>query len=416
MSDVATTGASAPNPDRARENSADRFAGERLKESYFHARQAPLNLRDAWSSWNGFKFADYYYDTVYEYFNIRNTCGTYDICPMQKYLVEGPDALPMLNRMVTRDLTKLKENRVTYLCWCTDSGRMIDDGTVFRLGPESYMLTCGSPCLAWLRKSQLGFDQVTVTDYTERYAALSLQGPTSFSVLKQMGFEELAELKPFGLMHLPFEGTTVMVSRTGFTGDLGYELWIDPEYALPLWDALYSAGEDYGIHPYGEAATNMARLEAGFLMPYMEFNEALKTTNFEHDQTPLELGLDWLVDFKKPHFNGRKALLEQKKSGVERVLVKLDIEGNKPAEEAILYANKRCSREVGYVTSAMWSPSAKANIALAMVDTKALVGEIWAEVYYQRELRQYHKVVPCTVKDKPFWTPARTRQTPPEEY
>lgn len=389
------------------------LAGEQLKHSFFHERQAAMNLRDAWSSWNGFKFADYYYDATYEYFCIRNTCGTYDICPMQKYLIEGPDAMAMLNRMVTRDVSKLGVNRVTYLCWCTDSGRMIDDGTIFRLGEDRYMLTCGSPCMAWLRKSQLGFENVTITEHTENLAALSLQGPTSFAVLKRMGLDAVAELKPFGIMHLPFNGSSLMISRTGFTGDLGYELWIEPSQALPLWDALYAAGEDYGIHPYGEAATNMARLEAGFIMPDMEFNEALKTINFEHDQTPLELNLGWLVDFKKPHFNGRRALLEEKQRGPKRMLVKLDIEGNKPADGSILYCNKACSTEIGYVTSAMWSPSVKANIALAMVDTNALGGEIWAEVYYERELRHHHKVVPCKIVEKPFWSPKRSRQTPP---
>lgn len=389
------------------------LAGEQLKHSFFHERQAALNLRDAWSSWNGFKFADYYYEATYEYFCIRNTCGTYDICPMQKYIIEGPDAMAMLNRMVTRDVSKLGVNRVTYLCWCTDSGRMIDDGTVFRLGEDRYMLTCGSPCMAWLRKSQLGFENVTISEHTENLAALSLQGPTSFAVLKRMGLEEVATLKPFGIIHLPFNGSSLMISRTGFTGDLGYELWIEPSQALPLWDALYAAGEDYGIHPYGEAATNMARLEAGFIMPDMEFNEALKTINFEHDQTPLELNLGWLVDFKKPHFNGRRALLEEKQRGPKRMLVKLDIEGNKPAEGSILYCNKACSTEIGYVTSAMWSPSVKANIALAMVDTNAMGGEIWAEVYYERELRHHHKVVTCKLVEKPFWSPKRTRQTPP---
>lgn len=393
--------------------STDPLAGERLKHSFFHERQAAMNLRDAWSSWNGYKFADYYYDVDYEYFCIRNTCATYDICPMQKYLIEGPDALAMLDRMVTRNLSKLGVNRVTYLCWCTDSGRMIDDGTVFRLGEERYMLTCGSPCLAWLRKSQLGFDNVTITEHTEELAALSLQGPTSFAVLERMGLGAVAELKPFNIVHLPFGNSTIMISRTGFTGDLGYELWIEPEQALALWDALYAAGEDFGIHPYGEAATNMARLEAGFIMPDMEFNEALKTINFEHDQTPLELNLGWLVDFKKPHFNGRSALFEESKKGPKKLLVKLDIEGNKPAEGSILYSNKRCSQEIGYVTSAMWSPAVKANIALAMVDTNALGGEIWAEVYYERELRHHHKVVPCKVVDKPFWAPARARKTPP---
>lgn len=394
----------------------DPFAGERLKHSHFHERQAPMNLRDAWSSWNGFKFADYYYDAEYEYFCIRNTCGTYDICPMQKYLISGPDALAMLDRMVTRDVSKLKVDRVTYVCWCTDEGRMVDDGTIFRLDEDRFMLTCGSPCLAWLRKSCLGFDKLSIEDMTERYAALSLQGPTSCATLLAMGLDGVENLKPFGVMHFPFNGQSLMVSRTGFTGDLGYELWIDPSQALAMWDALYAAGEHHGIHPYGEAATNMARLEAGFIMPDMEFSEALKTIHFQHDQTPFELNLGWLVDFKKPHFNGRRALLEERDRGPRYTLAKLDIEGNKPAEGAILYSSKRCSREIGYITSAMWSPSVKANIALAMVETSMLEREIWAEIYYQKELRYYRKVARCEVKDKPFWAPARARATPPPAF
>jgi aminomethyltransferase len=401
------------NPDILRENVADPYAGERLKLSHFHERQAALNLRDAWSSWNGFKFADYYYDVDYEYFCIRNTCGTYDICPMQKYLIEGADALAMLDRMVTRDLNKLRINRVTYVAWCNDSGRMIDDGTIFRLGESKFLLTCGSPCLAWLRKSALGFNRLSIVEHTEALAALSLQGPTSFAVLKAMGLEATSALKPFDIGHYPFAEGEIMISRTGFTGDLGYELWIEPNLALTLWDRLYEAGANYGIQPYGEAATNMARLEAGFIMPYMEFNEALKTVNFEYDQTPFELDLGWLVDFKKPHFNGRAALLEQKRNGPKVLLTKLNIEGNKPAEESILYSDQNCSHEIGYVTSAMWSPAVKANIALAVIDTTALKGEIWAEIYYQRELRHHHKVARCTIQSKPFWSPDRARLTPP---
>ena len=397
-------------------NTEDRWAGERLKETHFHPRQAVLNLRDAWSSWNGYKFADYYYDAEYEYFCVRNSCGTYDICPMQKYDVSGPDAEAMLNRMVTRNIANMMENRVTYVCWCTDEGRLIDDGTIFKLGPEKFMLTCGSPCLGWLKKSAFGFDDVTFTDMSDGIAALSIQGPTSCEVLKKLGLEGIETAKPYDIMHFPFHGSsgdTLMVSRTGFTGDLGYELWIAPELALDLWDALYASGEDYGIQPYGEAATNMARLEAGFIMPEMEFNEALKTVHFQHDQTPFELNLGWLVDFKKPHFNGRRALLQERDKGPEYILTKLDIEGNKPAEKAYLYSNKRCTRKIGYITSAMWSPVVKANIALAMIKTEYLQGDIWAEIYYEKELRQTSKVAKCTIRKKPFWTPARARATPP---
>ena len=397
-------------------NTADPYAGERLKETPFHPREAELNVRDAWSAWNGYKFAEYYYDAEYEYFCVRNTCATYDICPMQKYIVEGPDAEAMLNRMVTRDVTKLACNRVTYVVWCTDEGRMVDDGTIFRLAEDRFMLTCGSPCLSWLRLASFGFDSVSVTDATDDFAALSLQGPTSFTVLKRMGLDGLERARPFDIMHFPFRGSSLMVSRTGFTGDLGYELWIEPGLALALWDELYAAGADFGIQPYGEEATNMARLEAGFIMPDMEFNEALKTVHFEHDQTPFELNLGWLVDFDKPHFNGRAALLEEKERGPRYTLTRLDIEGNKPAEHSNLYRNRRCTRKIGYVTSAMWSPAVKANIALAMIRTEYVDGEIWADIDYEKDLRQYSKTARCTVMKKPFWSPPRARATPPEEY
>jgi len=375
-----------------------------------------LNIRDAWSSWNGYKFAEFYYDAEYEYFCVRNSCATYDICPMQKYLVKGRDAEAMLNRMVTRDISKLRLNRVTYVLWCTDEGRLVDDGTIFKLAQDEFMLTCGSPCSAWLKMSAFGFSDITITDLSDEIAALSLQGPTSCAVLKKMGLRGIENAKPFDILHFPFLGDTLMVSRTGFTGDLGYELWISPQLALELWDKLYATGYDYGIQPFGEEATNMARLEAGFIMPAMEFNEALKTIHFEHDQTPFELNLGWLVDFNKPHFNGRSALLKEKERGPQYTLTRLDIEGNKPAEHAYLYRNKRCTKEIGYVTSAMWSPAAKANIALAMIRTKYLQGDIWADIYYEKELRQYSKAAKCTVKSKPFWAPARARATPPADY
>lgn len=394
----------------------DPYAGERPKLSPFYPRAKELNVRDAWSVWNGYKFAEYYYDAEYEYFCVRNLCATYDICPMQKYEISGRDAEAMLNRMVTRDVKKIGLNRVAYCVWCTDEGRMIDDGTIFKLSDDKFMLTCGSPCTAWLEKSAFGFDDVVITDVTDALAALSLQGPTSCATLKRMGLDGIDTVKPFQIMHFPFHGETLMVSRTGFTGDLGYELWIPKDLGLQMWDDLYAAGEEYGIQPFGEAATNMARLEAAFIMPAMEFNEALRTVNFEHDQTPFELSLGWLVDFDKPHFSGRAALLREKERGPRYTLTKLDIEGNKPAEGSYIYNNKRCTKEIGYVTSAMWSPAVKANIALAMIKTEHLEGDLWAEIYYEKELRQYSRIVKCTRKTKPFWAPPRARATPPADY
>ncbi len=395
---------------------ADPFAGERLKLSPFHPRQAELNIREAWGAWNGYKFADYYYDPEYEYFCIRNQCGTYDICPMQKYEIKGADAEAMLNRMVTRDVARIGINRVAYTVWCTDEGRVIDDGTIFRLAEDRFILKCGSPCTAWLRKSAFGFDDVTITDISDTLAGLSLQGPTSCAVLRKMGLEDIGNAKAFDIRHFPFKGDTLRVSRTGFTGDLGYELWVPREIALDLWDAVYAAGEDYGIQPYGEAATNMARLEAGYIMPLVDFTEALKTVHFEHDQTPFELQLGWLVDFEKPHFNGRAALLEEKQRGPRWTLARLDIEGNWPAYGSIVYDTEACKKDIGYVTSAMWSPTVKANIALAMIRSEFLAGDIWVEIYKAKDLRQYRRMARATLRTRPFWMPDRARATPPADY
>ena len=394
----------------------DAYAGERPKLSPFHPRQAEFNIRDAWSVWNGYKFADYYYDAEYEYFCVRNQCGTYDVCPMQKYDITGKDAAAMLNRLVTRDVDKLAVNRVAYTVWCTDEGRIIDDGTIFRLAEDRFILKCGSPCTAWFRKAAFGFDDVTITDISDTLAGLSLQGPTSCAVLKKMGLSDIETAKAFDIRHFPFHGETLRVSRTGFTGDLGYELWIPRELALELWDAVYAAGEDYGIQPYGEAATNMARLEAGFIMPFMDFAEAFKTVHFEHDQTPFELQLGWLVDFDKPHFSGRTALLEEKRRGPKWTLARLDIEGNWPAEGSIIYDTEACKQDIGYVTSAMWSPTVKANIALAMIRTEHLDGDIWVEIYKSKDLRPYRRMAKASIRKKPFWTPARARRTPPADY
>jgi aminomethyltransferase len=396
-------------------SSTDPYAGERLKLTPFYPREQALNIRDAWSSWNGYLFADYYYDAEYEYFCIRNQCGTYDICPMQKYEISGRDAEAMLNRMVTRDIAKLGLNRVAYTVWCTDEGRIIDDGTVFKLADNRFMLVCGSPCTAWLEKSAWGFDDVSIRDVSDTLAALSLQGPTSCAVLKKMGLEGIDNARPFDILYFPFLGDTLMVSRTGFTGDLGYELWIRPELALEMWDTLYAAGADYGIQPYGETATNMARMEVGFIMPYVDFTEALKTVHFEHDQTPYELQLGWLVDLDKPHFSGKRALVEEKRRGPKWTLTRLDIEGNWPAEGSIIYDSESCKQDIGYVTSAMWSPAVKANIALAMIESRYLGGEIWAEIYKEKDLRPYRRMARCTQRNKPFWTPPRARATPPAD-
>ena len=251
---------------------------------------------------------------------------------------------------------------------------------------------------------------------THDVAALALQGPTSAAVLRRMGISEVDELTPFGLVHVDFEGAELTISRTGYTGDLGYELWIDPDQAETLWDRLFEAGELHGIQPLGSDALEMLRVEAGFILAGVDFAPALHTVRPDNTRSPFELGLGWLVDFDKPVFNGRRALLKEKRDGSRYALVKLDIEDNKPAQHAYVYDTRE--KNIGWVTSAMWSPSAKKNIALATVD--AAHGKpgnrMLVEIYYQRELAWHRKMARAKVVSDPFWDPPRRRATPPGDF
>lgn len=387
-------------------------------QSPFHSRMAALDTVNEWHQWKGYTSPNSLYCEDTEYFAIRNATAVFDLTPMTKYRVTGPDSLAYVNRLVTRDMAKIRPGRVAYAVWCDDHGQVIDDGTIFHLREGEYRICSQERHYAWFLGSAIGLD-VTITHETEDVAALAVQGPTSYSVLQNMGLEGLDELKPFGLTHFEFEGTELMVSRTGFTGDLGYELWIDPDKAEALWDKLFAAGELYGIRAIGTHALELSRIEAGFLAAYMEFLPADETVRTGRSRSPLELGLDWLVDFKKPVFNGRRALAEEKRNGSTWRLVKLDIEGNKPAHNSYIFAKDKNNRgEIGFITSAAWSPVCKQNIALGTVRTPhGKPGDtVWVEIYYQREMHWNRKMARATVVDKPFWFPPRRGVTPPGPY
>lgn len=385
-----------------------------LLRTPFHDRIAPLNQTDACTPWAGYTTADVYTSAEQEYFAIRNTCSVYDLTPMVKYRITGADAARYLDRLVTRNIGKLKPNRVAYTVWCNDAGHVIDDGTVFRLGAQDFMLCAAERQLNWLLDSAIGFE-VSVEEVTTAIAALSLQGPTSFAVLDKLGVAEAARLKPFDIGRFTIAGRAVTVSRTGFTGDLGYELWMAPDDAGAIWDALMAAGFSRGIRMIGSHALDMARIEAGFIMPHIDFMPAESTVYLGRETSPLELGLDWVVDFGKGHFNGRRALLAERARGKRRLLVGIDVENNKPAHHALLYAERGCRRQVGAVTSALWSPTCKRNIGLAMIDAPHFApgATVWAEIYLQREVMWERRVARCTVVEKPFFQPERRRLTPP---
>ncbi len=386
--------------------------------SPFHARLEQLDTMNSWAEWKGYSTANALYCEDMEYFAVRNSTAVFDITPMTKYRIAGPDALDYLNRLVTRDMAKVKPGRVAYAVWCDDQGQVIDDGTIFHLKEGEYRLCSQERHFAWLMAASMGFD-VSITHETEDVAALAVQGPTSFSTLSGLGLDGLADITPFGLKHFDFEGSELMVSRTGFTGDLGYELWIEPSKAEALWDALFEAGKLYGIRAIGTTALDMARIEAGYLAAYEEFLPADETVRTGRSRSPLELGLEWLVDFKKPNFNGRRALAEEKRRGSNWRLVKLDIEGNKTADHSYIYANEKGNKgHVGFITSAVWSPVCKQNIALGTVQTPhGKPGDnLWVEIYYQREMHWSRVMAKATVVDKPFWFPARRGAKPPGPF
>jgi aminomethyltransferase len=388
-----------------------------LLESPFHARARALSQVDSFIPWSGYSTVDVFTSVEQEYFAIRNAATLYDLTPMVKYRIVGADAVPYLNRLMTRDLAKLRADRVTYCIWCNDAGRLIDDGTVFRLGETEYRLCTAERQIDWLLDSAVGFD-VRVEEVTADIAALAVQGPTSCAVLKEAGLAGIDRLKPFEIGRFQIAGRPVIASRTGFTGDLGYELWMAPEAAEPVWDRLMAAGRTRGIRAIGSQALNLARLEAGFLSPNVDFVSAEHTIRTGRDRSPLELGLGWIVDFGKGHFNGRRALLAERERGPRRQLVGLDVAGNKPAHNALLYAGADGRREIGSVSSAAWSPTCKRNIALAMVDAPHFRtgSTVWAEIYLNRELVWERRMSRAVVVERPFFAPERRRTTPPAEF
>ena len=386
--------------------------------SPFYSRLAALDTLNSWHEWKGYSSADALYCDETEYFAIRNATAVFDLTPMTKYRISGPDALEYINRLVTRDMHKIKPGRVAYAVWCDDRGQVIDDGTIFHLREGEYRLCSQERHFAWLQTAAIGFD-VSIVLETDEVAALAVQGPTSFTVLNTMGLNGLEGLKPFGLMNFDFDGADLMVSRTGFTGDLGYELWIQPDKAELLWDALFEAGKLHGIRAMGTHALELARIEAGYLAAYEDFLPADATVRNGRTRSPFELGLNWLVDFKKPNFNGRRALAEEMRRGSTWRLVKLDIEGNKAAHHSYIFAKEKGNKkEVGFVTSAAWSPVCKQNIALGTVRMPhgAVGSNVWVEIFYQREMHWSRAMAKATVVDKPFWFPPRRSATPPGPY
>lgn len=386
-----------------------------LRYSPFHSRVKALCQTNDWSLWAGYTTPNTYESVSLEYFASRNATAVFDLTPMTKYRISGPDAEAYLNRLVTRDVRKIKPGRVGYTVWCDDNGMVHDDGTIFHLTDGSYRLCAQERCIDWLQWSAMGFD-VSIVDETHDVAALAVQGPTSCATLRKMGLEGLQDLKPFGIATFDFHGAELMVSRTGYTGDLGYEVWVAPEQAEALWDELFAAGKEYLIRPMGSEALSLARIEAGFIMAWEDFVPAEQMVRHGRARSPFELGLAWLVDFNKGQFTGRAALLREQQQGSRFRFVKLDVDGNKPAEHSFIL--NAAQEVVGHVTSAAWCPSAKSNIALASLNMPwgKDDDELFAEIYYTRELHWTRLLAPCKVMNGPVFEPERRKMTPAPNY
>lgn len=384
-----------------------------LLRTPFHARIAALNRMNDWGPWGGYTTALSLEDVTMEYSAIRNTATLYDLSPMVKYRIRGPGAAAYLNRLTVRNAAALAPGSVHYTLWCDDQGKILDDGTLFRLGDGDFRLCCQERHLPWLRDSAFGFD-VRIDEETADIASLSLQGPCAAAVLGAAGIDVDA-LRPFRIMTQPFGTGSLTVSRTGFTGDLGYELWTTPDLALPLWDRLTEAGAPWGLRPIGSSALNIARIEAGFIITNMDFVPAHQALREDRARSPIEMGLDWMIDWQKGHFTGRRALLSERDRGTSRwTFVGLDIPGNIPAAGSLLYAGK--TREAGFITAAIWSPTTKRNIALAHVERKLMTRDLWVEIYAMRELQYAKLMLPVSVTERPFFNPPRRRATPPGRF
>jgi aminomethyltransferase len=319
-----------------------------------------------------------------EYSAIRNAAALIDVSPLYKYAVAGPDAERLLDRVLPRDMTKAKLHQVMYAPWCDAAGKVIDDGTVSRLDNERFRLTSADPNLRWLHQNAVGMD-VTIEDVSDSIAAVSLQGPTSRDILKGIADADLDALRFFRLTRASIQGIPVTISRTGYTGDLGYEIWVDAGRAVELWDALMDGGEAYGITPAGILALDVARIEAGLLMIEVDYVSAHHALIEAQESSPYELGLGWTVNLEKGPFMGQPALAEEKRRGpawqfrgievewesLEQLYAEVGLPPKIPTvawrTSAPVYVQ---GVQVGYATSGCWSPLLKKYIAMAHLESR----------------------------------------------
>ena len=390
-----------------------------------HERTFPLCQSLNYREWSGY-YAVSVYEThhEHEYNAIRNAAALIDVTPLFKYLITGQDATRFVNRVLARDINKVSVNQVIYCCWCDEDGKVVDDGTITRLEENTYRWTAADPNLRWFRQNAIGLD-VQIEDITEQLAALALQGPTSGKLLKTVAEADIENLKYFRKTSGKIGGVQVDISRTGYTGDLGYEIWIPWQDAVKVWDALMDAGGRFDIHPTGMLALDVARIEAGLILADVDYVSSKKALIASQKYTPSEIGLGRLVHLDKENFIGKQALLEEKKRGPARLLVGLEIDWNEiealfdevglapqtPATASRVHVPVYRGRDqVGKATSTTWSPLLKQLIALGSVEPRCAHPGIKLQIEMTVEAVRHR--VTATVRQLPFFNPLRKTKTP----
>ena len=392
----------------------------------FHERTLSLCESLNYREWSGYYTVSAYESHhEHEYNAIRNAAALIDVSPLFKYMVTGPDAARLVDRLITRDVSKMTVGQVYYTPWCDEHGKVIDDGTVSRLAEQTFRWTAADPSLRWFRQNARGMN-VEIEDVSEEIAAVALQGPTSARLLRAVAKAEIDRLKYFRVTNGTIADVPVHISRTGYTGDLGYEIWMPAEHALDVWDALMAGGRAFDIKPAGMLALDVARIEAGLLLIEVDFFSSRKAMIASQMYTPYELGMGRLVSPTKGRFIGQRALREEQARGPARQIVGLEIDWNEveklydaaglaPAVAATasrvatpIYRN---GRQVGKATSTTWSPVLKRMIALASVEQPHYAEG--TDVQFEMTVEAVRHRVPAKVTKTPFFNPPRKTATPP---
>jgi aminomethyltransferase len=386
----------------------------------FHSRTAPLCQSYEWRNWSGYLAAGLY-ETTHdrEYYAIRNAAALIDVSPLFKYEITGPDALRLVNRVMTRDVRRCAVGQVMYSSWCDEDGKIIDDGTVSRLGPDRFRVTAADPSGLWFSDCGYGLN-VEVRDVSDELASVALQGPNARRILAALApGQGLEQLKYFRLAEIDWEGRPLTVTRTGYTGDLGYELWMAPEHAPRLWDRLMEAGRPHGLLPAGIIALDIARVEAGLLLIEVDYIASIKALIEAQKSSPYDVGLDWTVALDKDNFVGRRALRAEHARGSKWRLVGLDIDwgaleklfgavnlaprvaGRASRAAVPLYAAS--GQHIGQATSTTFSPILKKYIALGTVERPH--GELGDQLEMEFTVEYVRHKIPAKVVKTPFYEP-----------